>query len=137
MDIVYMSGVWDLFHIGHLNAIRKASQLGSKLIIGVVTDKFCEEKKEQQPIIPFRQRCAIVNALQYVDAVEPTESFYDFRPMEKHGVTLRAVGPEFENHVIQKDVMAKMISMGYKIVVVPYTPNVSTTLIKQKVMREH
>ena len=103
-------------------------------MIGVITDEFCEGYKER-PAIPFKQRCAIVGALRYVDAVEPAESFYDFRPMEKHGATLRAVRPNFGDFAGQEGVIDEMLARGYEAVTIPYTPNISTTLIKQKIRR--
>lgn len=136
MTVVYLSGVWDLFHIGHLNAIREASQLGDKLVIGVITDEFCEEYKGRRPTIPFKQRCAIVSALQYVDAVEPATSFYDFGPMEKHGATLRATRPGFGDYAGQEGVMGEMTTRNYRAIAIPYTPSISTTLIRQRIKGE-
>jgi len=65
----YTTGVFDLFHIGHLNILRQAKEMCEYLIVGVSTDELCESYKGKKPIIPFVERAAIVNAIKYVDEV--------------------------------------------------------------------
>ena len=134
-EVVYLIGIWDLFHIGHLNIIRRASKLGNKLVIGVATDEFAAGHKEW-PTIPFEQRCAIISAIQYVDAVESVEYFEDVRPMIKHGVTICVAGGDFGQYAGQSAVLRKTYEMGIKLILLPRTPGVSTTLIKQKIKED-
>ena len=58
--IGYTSGVFDLFHIGHLNILRNAKSMCDKLIVGVSTDELLFEYKKKKPIIPFKERLEIV-----------------------------------------------------------------------------
>ena len=131
---VYISGVWDLFHIGHLNVIKWAKDLGDFLVVGVVTDEFAAEYKGRRPVIPFKDRYAIVQAIRYVDAAVTVTSF-DLPP-SKYGVTIRAHGPEYGKHAGQKIVIAALEKMGVKKALLPRTEGISTTIIRERMRDE-
>ena len=71
MIIGYTTGVYDMFHIGHLNILKRAKEQCDYLIVGVSTDELVQHDKHKTPIIPFIERCAIVQAIRYVDKVVP------------------------------------------------------------------
>lgn len=71
MTVGYTTGVFDMFHIGHLNILRRAKQQCDYLIVGVSTDELVEHDKHKCPIIPFDDRCEIIKAIRYVDEVVP------------------------------------------------------------------
>jgi len=137
LEVVYYTGTWDLFHIGHLRSLEKARELGDRLIVGVTTDDFSESYKGIRPIIPLEQRCEILSALRCVDVAIPTRFAMDFEPMIKYGVTIRAVGPEYGSGLRQPEehieALRWMGGQGIKVVRVPRTPGVSTTLIKKRI----
>ena len=140
LEVVYISGTWDLFHVGHLRAIEAASRLGDKLVVGVTTDEFAASYKTSPPVIPFIQRRAIVAALRCVDAAVPTRFPLDIVPMVEYGVTIRAVGPDYgggnrqpHGHI---ETIEWMRDQGIGIVHIPRTPDVSTTLIKDRIREE-
>lgn len=68
MEIIYMDGVFDLFHKGHLEALKKCQKLGNKVLIGVVSDSDCEKYK-RKPIINENHRKEIIESIKYVDKV--------------------------------------------------------------------
>lgn len=72
--IGYTTGVFDMFHIGHLNILRAAKDLCDYLIVGVSTDDVVEVYKHKKPIIPFEERIQIVQAIKYVDEAVPQTS---------------------------------------------------------------
>lgn len=72
MSIVgYTTGVFDLFHIGHLNILRRARMDCDYLIVGVTTDELAYERKQRHPVVPFSERMALVEACKFVDEVVP------------------------------------------------------------------
>lgn len=71
--IGYVPGVFDLFHVGHLNLLRNAKSRCGYLIAGVLTDELVEHFKNRKPVIPYAQRAAIVNEISYVDRVVPVD----------------------------------------------------------------
>ena len=73
--IGYTTGVFDLFHIGHLNILKRARLECDHLIVGVTTDELCESAKNQKPFIPFQERMDLVEAVKYVDEVVPQTSY--------------------------------------------------------------
>ena len=73
--IGYTTGVFDLFHIGHLNVLKRAKLECDYLIVGVSTDELCMEAKNKKPVIPFQERMEIVEAIKFVDEVVPQVNY--------------------------------------------------------------
>ena len=135
MVTVYTSGVWDLFHIGHLRLLQGAKRLGEILVAGVCTDEFAASHKNR-PIVPYEQRKEIVNGLNCVDVViaHPCANYVDM--IEDYNIAVRVVGPEFGGLEGQREFLAFAQTHGLEVVVIPKTPNVSTTKIKEKIKNE-
>ena len=135
MTVVYMSGTWELFHIGHLRVLQKAKQLGDILVAGVCTDAFVASYKDR-PIIPYEQRREIISGLECVDVVtaHPCANYTGF--VEAYGVTVRAVGPEFGDLEGQREFLEFAKVHGVEVAVIPRTPNISTTIIKEMIKNE-
>ena len=74
MIIGYTTGVFDMFHIGHLNILKRAKEQCDYLIVGVSTDELVQSYKNKLPIIPYAERSAIVEAIKYVDKVVPQKN---------------------------------------------------------------
>ena len=94
MVVGYTTGVYDLFHIGHLNLLKNARGLCDKLIVGVSTDTLVGYKGKR-PIIPFEDRIEIVRNIKWVDAAIPQESLDKFAAWEKLKFDIMFVGDDW------------------------------------------
>ena len=82
--IGYTTGVYDMFHIGHLNILQRAKENCDYLIVGVSTDELVQKEKCKKPVIPFDERCRIIEAIKYVDMVVPQENKDKMAAWEKY-----------------------------------------------------
>ncbi len=126
--IGYTSGVYDLFHIGHLNLLKNAKGLCDKLIVGVSVDKLVEYK-HKKPVIPFEERIEIVRNIKYVDAAIPQEELDKFKMWEKLHFDVLFVGDDWFNAPSWKEMEEKFNQVGVRVVYFPYTKGTSSTLI--------
>lgn len=94
MIIGYTAGVYDLFHIGHLNLLKNAKAMCDKLIVGVTVDELVTYKGKKA-IIPFCDRAEIVRSIQYVDAVVPQYDMDKLTMCKKLGATIMFVGDDW------------------------------------------
>lgn len=131
----YVAGVFDLFHIGHLNLLRRAKEACDYLIVGVVTDEQVIEDKKTKPCIPFAERMAIVQACRYVDeAVEiPADNPGTEAAYYKYRFDAQFSGSDYEDNPywISKKVFLRQ--HGAELVFFPYTENVCSTKIKEQI----
>lgn len=127
---VYIGGVFDLFHIGHLNILKNASHLGD-VYAGVLTDEAASRYKSK-PIIPLYERLAILNAIKYVTDAFPQ---YDTDPTI-HG-EIQSVEPDILLHGDDWDKVGGqdyMNSRGKETIFLPYTKGISSTDIKKRIL---
>ena len=136
--IGYTTGVYDLFHIGHLNLLRNASALCDKLIVGVSTDEVVAYK-HKSPVIPFVERIEIVRACKYVDVAIPQHSLNKFDAWEKINFDILFVGDDWFQEPRWKELESKLSQQGVRVVYFPYTGGTSSTLINEtlKSLREN
>ena len=128
MIIGYTAGVFDLFHIGHLNLLKNAKGMCDKLIVGVTTDELVKYKGKR-PIIPFEDRIEIVRNIKFVDAVVAQTDMDKLTMCKKLKAKILFVGDDWygsEKWVNYEDNFSKD---GIKIVYFPYTKGVSSTKI--------
>ena len=134
LEIVYTTGAFDLLHIGHLHRLRGARALGDSLIVGIMSDKFIIRSKEKNPVACEKDRAELVNALSCVDAVFIVDDHAtDFSLIEKHGITIRVVGPEYGWAEGHRQSLIEMERHGIKIVVTDRMPGISTTEIVERI----
>lgn len=131
MKIVFTSGVFDLFHVGHLNFIRESKSYGDKLLIGVNTDEFTFSYKHKKPIIPFEQRFEILKSCKYVDYVVKAEEYLPLKYIKEYNVDIITVGSEWKNVEIESIKWAK--NNGIRVIYINYTQNISTSYIVKKI----
>tara|TARA_B100001093_G_scaffold376613_1_gene361789 strand:- start:4707 stop:5129 length:423 start_codon:yes stop_codon:yes gene_type:complete len=129
--IGFTSGVFDLFHVGHVNMLRNASSQCDKLIVGVSTDELVASYKDKSPIIPFAERVEVVRSVRYVDTVVPQESMDKFVLWEKLKYKVMFVGDDWFASKKWIELDQKFKKVGVKIVYFPYTKGISSTLINK------
>lgn len=136
MKIGYTSGVYDLFHIGHLNLLRNARALCDRLIVGVTTDELLINYKKKHSVIPFHERFEIVRNIKCVDAVIPQESMDKFYVWEKMKFDVIFVGDDWFETPKWKEYENKFNDVNVQIVYFPYTKSTSSTLINEILVAE-
>lgn len=125
----YTTGVFDLFHIGHLNILQKAKAQCDYLIVGVSTDEVVQGYKNKTPIIPFEERMVIVEAIKYVDEVVPQTSMDKFAAWEKLQFDAVFHGDDWRGSKMYKEMEEKFRSVGVDLVFFPYTKGTSSTVL--------
>ncbi|NMA65590.1 MAG: adenylyltransferase/cytidyltransferase family protein [Clostridiaceae bacterium] len=134
MIIGYTTGVFDLFHIGHLNLLKNAKSMCDKLIVGVSTDDLVLYK-HKKAVIPFEERLEIVRSIKYVDAVIPQSNMNKFEAWEKLKFDIMFVGDDWFNTDKWRDYEKKFNEVNVKIVYFPYTKGTSSTLINEVLLK--
>jgi glycerol-3-phosphate cytidylyltransferase len=129
----YTTGVFDLFHVGHLNILKKAKEQCDFLIVGVSTDELVESYKNKLPVIPYHERLAIVEGIKYVDMVVSQTSRDKFLAWESLKFDVLFVGDDWKGSPLFNELESKLNYVGANIVYFPYTQGVSSTLVKQKI----
>lgn len=130
MIIGYTAGVYDLFHVGHLNLLKNAKGLCDKLIVGVTVDELVLYKGKKA-LIPFEDRIEIVRNIKYVDAAVPQYDMDKLTMCKKLGATILFVGDDWYNTPKWKEYEKAFKEEGIKIIYFPYTSGVSSTLINK------
>lgn len=134
--IGYTTGVFDLFHVGHLNILEKAKEQCDYLIVGVSTDELVQNYKHKTPVIPFAQRIKIVEAIKYVDKVVPQVSLDKVIAYEKYKFNAIFHGDDWKNSDLYNKMEKELSKHGVDIVYIKHTDGVSSTIIRDK-MEKH
>ncbi len=128
--IGYTSGVYDLFHIGHLNLLKNAKGLCDKLIVGVTSDELVSYKNKKA-VIPHNERMEIVRNIKHVDAVVPQNDMDKFKMWERLKFDVMFVGDDWFDTEKWTELDKRFKEVGVKIIYFPYTKGVSSTLINE------
>jgi glycerol-3-phosphate cytidylyltransferase len=124
----YTSGVYDLFHVGHLNLLKNAKGLCDKLIVGVTSDELVEYKNKQA-VIPHHERMEIVRKIKFVDTAIPQYDMDKFKMWERLKFDVMFVGDDWFQTPKWEAIEARLKEVGVKIIYFPYTKGVSSTLV--------
>lgn len=132
--IGYTTGVYDMFHIGHLNILRRAKEQCDYLIVGVSTDELVYKSKNKYPIIPFNERMEIIGAIKYVDKVVPQENKDKMAAYEKYKFDAMFVGDDWKGSELFTKCEEELKKKGSTVVYFPYTKSTSSTILREKVL---
>ena len=137
MIIGYTTGVYDMFHIGHLNILKRAKEQCDYLIVGVSTDELVQHDKNKTPIIPFAERCAIVEAIRYVDKVVPQPDKNKFGAWEKYHFNKMFVGSDWKGTPQWARFEEEFAPVGVEIVYLDHTDGISSTILRDRLNEEN
>lgn len=128
----YTAGVYDLFHVGHLNLLKRAKEQCDYLIVAVTVDELVSYKNKTA-VIPFEDRIQIVEAIKYVDKAVPQVSMDKMAAWEKYHFDVMFVGDDWKGtdkwNKLEEDFKKK----GVDIVYFSYTKKVSSTMLREKI----
>jgi glycerol-3-phosphate cytidylyltransferase len=130
--IGYTTGVFDLFHIGHLNILRRAKNYCEYLIVGVSTDECVQEYKHKAPVIPFSERSAIVEAIKYVDKVVPQSTMNKMDAWKELQFDAVFHGDDWKGSPLYTKYAIEFTEVGVDVVFLPHTEGTSSTEVAKK-----
>lgn len=121
-------GTFDMFHIGHLNLLKRLNEMADRVVVAVSTDEF-NLGKGKKTLIPFEQRAAIVEAIEYVDLVIPEHTWEQkMSDVKEHQVDIFAIGDDWKGKF---DFLSDLCEVVY----LERTKNISTTDLKRSLTR--
>lgn len=126
----YTTGVFDLFHIGHLNILRQAKEQCDHLTVGVSTDELVFAYKHLHPVIPYAERAAIVKSICYVDEVLPQTTRDKMEAFWRLRFDVMFVGDDWKRSRLFADVEQALAKEGARLVYFPYTQTTSSTTLR-------
>lgn len=128
----YTSGVYDMFHIGHLNILSRAKELCDVLIVGVTTDELCYRRKNKYPIINENDRMSIVAAIKYVDKVIPQKDMDKFAVVKEQNANVVFVGSDWKGTATWDEYEKQFASIGCDVVYLDHTDGISSTILRER-----
>ncbi|MDU3395668.1 MAG: adenylyltransferase/cytidyltransferase family protein [Clostridiales bacterium] len=132
--IGYTTGVFDLFHIGHLNLLKRAREQCDYLIVGVSSDDLVAYKNKRA-VIPFEERIQIVEAIRYVDKAVPQTNMNKMEAWRTYQFDVIFVGDDWKNTEKWNQFEEEFQKVGVDIVYFPYTRNTSSTLLNETLLK--
>ena len=130
--IGYTTGVYDMFHIGHLNILKRAKEQCETLVVGVTTDELCFKRKNKYPIICEKDRMEIVGAIRYVDKVVPQADMEKIRPVKELGADAVFVGSDWKGTDAWNQYEKDFAEVGCTVVYLDHTDGISSSILREK-----
>jgi glycerol-3-phosphate cytidylyltransferase len=129
MNLGYTTGVFDLFHIGHLNLLRNARAVCDRLVVGVSTDELLWAEKHKRAVIPHHERMEIVRSIRHVDAVIAQDTMDKLAVWDRVRFDTMFVGDDWFDTPRWRELEAAFAERNVRIIYFPYTKGTSSTLI--------
>ena len=130
--IGYTTGVFDMFHIGHLNILKRAKEQCEYLIVGVTTDELCAARKHKKPVICERDRVEIVGSIKYVDKVVLQTDMDKIKPVVQHNVDAVFVGSDWKGTDAWLSYEKEFAKVGCSVVYLDHTEGISSTILRER-----
>ena len=132
----YTTGVFDLFHIGHLNILRQAKERCEYLVVGVSTDDCVREYKHRMPVIPFEERIAIVKAIKYVDEAVSQNTMNKLDAWDRIRFDALFHGDDWKGSALYDEYEKEFAEVGVHLVFLPHTIGTSSTEVARRLQEE-
>lgn len=134
----YTSGVYDMFHIGHLNILKRAKERCEYLVVGVSTDELVMEYKNKTPVISYKDRAAIIASIRYVDKVVPQINMDKLSSVKEVNAEVIFVGDDWRGTTKWDEIEMELSAHSIDVVYLPHTEGISSTILTgQKEKRVH
>lgn len=130
MRVGYTTGVFDLFHAGHVRLLQNARALCDKLVVGVSVDELVLYKNKCA-VIPFDQRIEVVKSCRYVDLAIPQYDMNKFDAVKKLKANILFVGDDWYGTAKWEEIEDDLAKIGCQVIYFPYTRDTSSTKINQ------
>lgn len=130
--IGYTQGVYDMFHIGHLNLLNHAKEYCDYLIVGVNSDALVQEYKHKVPVIHEEERAEIVSNIKAVDRCIIAETLDKMVMLDQLGFDAVFIGDDWKGNSRWEQTERELNKYGVDVVFLPHTPNVSSTYLRSK-----
>ena len=134
--IGYTTGVFDMFHIGHLNILQRAKEQCDFLVVGVTTDALCYSRKQKYPIIPQENRVAIVQAIRFVDQVILQENMDKVCAARELGCDVIFVGSDWKGTDAWNEYEKTLAEVGCEVVYLDHTDGISSSILRERLNKE-
>ena len=128
----YTTGVYDMFHIGHLNVLKRAKEQCEYLIVGVTTDQLCFKRKQKYPIICEQDRVAIVKELRCVDQVVLQDNMDKLAAVKKYHVDAVFVGSDWKGTEAWNQYEKEFSAEGCVVIYLDHTDGISSTILRDR-----
>ncbi len=126
----YVPGVWDMFHVGHLNILTRARPHCDRLVVGAVTDEVVQSAKSHPPVVPLAERMAVVAAMRLVDEVVVDVSSDKTVMWDRLGFDVIFKGDDWRGTPKGDRLERDMGARGVRVVYFPYTPHTSSSMLR-------
>lgn len=128
----YTQGVYDMFHIGHLNLINNAKAYCDYLIVGVNSDELVWEYKNKVPVIREKERCEIVANIKAVDEAMIVRTLDKLAIWEKQHFDVIFIGDDWKGNPRWEDTRVELAKHNVDLVFLPYTSGISSTILRNQ-----
>ena len=135
MVIGYTTGVFDMFHIGHLNILKRAKQQCDYLIVGVTTDQLCYSRKQKYPVICEEERMEIVGSIRYVDKVVLQINMDKLDAVKEFGANVVFVGSDWKGTDAWNQYEKDFAQVGCSVVYLDHTDGISSSMLREKLIK--
>ena len=133
--IGYTQGVFDMFHVGHLNLINNAKAQCEKLIVGVNSDELVQQYKHKTTVINEKDRAEIIRNLRAVDDVIIVDTLDKVEIYKKHRFDAVFIGDDWKGNERWQQTEEDLAKLGADVVYLPHTPSVSSTNLRVEIPR--